>query len=208
MERKRIVEDDSVETKRQPSGAAVMQTGVTEALTRSFFVEWAEQGYSAISLERVAAKAGVGKAALYRRWPSKEAMTNDLLPKVGLELSGTPDTGSLEGDIRALLHELHRLFRHSVVRRILPDLFAQTDRSTALARTAGRMGRERRQRAAVLIGRAVERGELPHSCDVELAADLIAAPLYWRLLVTRKSITAAERDRMARVIIAGLKVCY
>jgi AcrR family transcriptional regulator len=207
MERKRIVEAGFVEATRPPSGAAVMQARVTDALTRSFFLEWAEQGYSAISLERVAAKAGVGKAALYRRWPSKEAMTNDLLPKVGLKLSGTPDTGSLEGDIRALLHELHRLFRHPLVRRILPDLFAQTDRSQALARAASHMGRERRQRTAVLIGRAVERGELPQSCDTELAADLIGAPLYWRLLVTRKPISRAEQNRLADAIIAGLRAC-
>jgi AcrR family transcriptional regulator len=207
MERKRFVETDFVETKRQPSGAAVMQPGVTDALTRSFFQEWAERGYGAISLERVAANAGVGKAALYRRWPSKEAMTHDLLLKVGLKLSGTPDTGSLDGDIRALLHELHRLFRHPLVRRILPDLFVQTDRSKALARAANRMGRERRQRTVVLIERAVERGELSKSCDTELAADLIAAPLYWRLLVTRKSITKTEQDRLANAIIAGLRAC-
>ena len=61
---------------RTPGGAAIMRVGVTEALTRSFFQEWARVGYSGVSLERVAGSAGVGKAALYRRWPEKAAMAS------------------------------------------------------------------------------------------------------------------------------------
>ncbi|RYZ59046.1 MAG: TetR/AcrR family transcriptional regulator, partial [Proteobacteria bacterium] len=71
MIRKRSDQDSTAPARRAPSGAAVMQPAVTDALTRELFGEWAERGYAAISLERVALRAGVGKAALYRRWPSK-----------------------------------------------------------------------------------------------------------------------------------------
>lgn len=57
--------------KRKPSGAAVIRAGLTIALQRALFEEWAQYGYLAVSLERVAARAGAGKAAIYRRWPSK-----------------------------------------------------------------------------------------------------------------------------------------
>ncbi|WP_439570025.1 TetR family transcriptional regulator [Roseovarius mucosus] len=64
MERNRSV----VKSRRKPSGAAVQRADLTDALYRAFFEEWAERGFAAISLERVAARAGAGKAAIYRRF--------------------------------------------------------------------------------------------------------------------------------------------
>jgi AcrR family transcriptional regulator len=64
-----------------------MRADVTNALTRSFFEEWARTGYAGLSLERVARTAGVGKAALYRRWPDKVSMASDLLSHVGLTMT-------------------------------------------------------------------------------------------------------------------------
>jgi AcrR family transcriptional regulator len=202
MERKSIDQKN-----RQPSGAAVMQTRVTDALTRAFFEEWATHGYAGIRLERVAARAGVGKAALYRRWRSKGKMAADLVNKVGLELSGAPDTGSLDGDVRALLHELRRMLRVPLVRRLLPDMLAENARAAKPSENSVRLGKARRERGAAVVDRAVARGELPADCDRELAADLIGAPLYWRLLVARRPIDAQGMERLARAIVAGLKAC-
>jgi AcrR family transcriptional regulator len=101
MERNRS--DDKIDRARSPSGAAVMRTDVTEALTRAFFNDWASAGYSGLSLERVARSAGVGKAALYRRWPDKAAMASDLLSRVGLTITDVEEQGSLEGDLKAAL---------------------------------------------------------------------------------------------------------
>lgn len=200
MERKSIDQKT-----RKPSGAAVMQPRVTEALTRAFFEEWAAHGYAGIRLERVAATAGVGKAALYRRWGSKGAMAADLVQKVGLELSGAPDTGSLDGDVRAMLLELRRMLRLPLVRRLLPDMLAENARAAKLSGNARRLQEARRARGTAIVDRAVARGELPDSCDRELANDLIGAPLYWRLLVTRKPIDEAGMERLARAIVAGLR---
>ena len=60
-------------TRRVPSGAAVPRAELTEALYLAFFEEWAERGFSTLSLERVAARAGAGKAAIYRRFSSRLA---------------------------------------------------------------------------------------------------------------------------------------
>ena len=110
-----------------------MQPAVTQALTRALFVEWARVGYGTLRLEAVARRAGVGKAALYRRWPSKLAMVCDCLEQLDLSLSAIPDTGSLLGDVRGLLSSLRRLLRHGLVRRILPDLHAEMGRSPELS---------------------------------------------------------------------------
>lgn len=201
MERKRSDE------KRQPSGAAVQRPELTEALRRALFREWAAQGYRALSLERVAARAGVGKAALYRRWPSKAAMAADALDAVGVTITDVPDTGSLEGDVRALLGSLRRVLRHPLVRRILPDLQAERGRASEVEGVLAPFTAARRARGLALIERAVARGEMAREADVELALDLLAAPIYWRMIVVRGRSDLAYLDRLTGVLTAALQAC-
>lgn len=192
---------------RAPSGAALMQSSVTEALTEALFTEWARAGYGALSLEGVAKRAGVGKAALYRRWPSKLAMVSDLLEQVGVDLAATPDTGSLAGDIDALLKSVRRLFRHPLVRRILPDLHAEMVRSPDLASAIRtRLQNGRRERGATLFQRAIERGELPANFDFEMANDVVGL-IYWRMIVISGRADGPYLERLARFIIAALRAC-
>lgn len=198
MERKRS------DGKRAPSGAAVRQPAVTDALRRALFEEWAAHGYRALSLERVASRAGVGKAALYRRWPSKAAMVADALETVGLTITDAPDAGSLKGDIRALLGALRRVLRHPLARRIIPDLHAERRRSDELEVVLVPFTAARRARGTTLIDRAIARGELKPDVDPELALDLLAAPIYWRMIVTGGVANAHYLDQLAHAIASSL----
>lgn len=192
-------------TPRAVAGAALMQPAVTEALTRALFVEWARAGYGALSLERVARRAGVGKAALYRRWPSKLAMVCDRLEQLDIELAQVPDTGSFEGDVRALLESLRRLLRHGLVRRILPDLHAEMARSSALSGAIrGRLQVTRRERATLILQRAIERGEIGADTNIELANDALGALIYWRLIVTGARASDAYLDQLALFLVRAL----
>lgn len=190
---------------RTLSGAAVRRASITDALVRTFFEEWAEVGYVGISLERVAKRAGVGKAALYRRWSSKLEMASDLLMQVGLRLTETGDMGSLEADLEAILFAIRRVLRHRIVRRILADLHAQIGREPALAEAIRPMQQARRERAHALVERAVARGELAQSVDRETIADLVAAPLYWRLVVVGGRSNREHIRRLARMSAAAAK---
>lgn len=181
-----------------------MQPSVTDALTRALFEEWARVGYGALSLEAVAKRAGVGKAALYRRWPSKLAMVSDRLEGVGVELTQVPDTGSLLGDVRGFLRSVRRLLRHPLVRRILPDLHAEMNRSPELAQAVrGRLQVERRERGALMFERAMRRGELPCGLDLDMANDVVGL-LYWRMIVTGERADTAYIEQLARFIVAAL----
>lgn len=203
MERKRI--DQKSESKRAPSGAAVMQASVTEALTRAFFEEWAETGLGALSLERVAKRAGVGKAALYRRWSSKQEMAMALIKEIGLNITSVPNSGSLEEDLQLMLLSLRRTLRHSLVRRILPDLHAEMARSGALSKEIRTtLQQERRERGKGIVERAIARGELPDDADRDLANDALGSILYWRVIVTGGRVNRAEIDKIAKFIAAGL----
>lgn len=201
MERKRSDE------KRTPSGAAVRRPEVTEALRRALFQDWAAHGYRALSLERVAARAGVGKAALYRRWPSKAAMAADALDAIGVAITEVPDTGSLEGDVLALLRSFRRVLRHPLVRRIVPDIQAERGRSGELEAVLAPFTATRRARGITLIERAVSRGELRPAIDIELALDLLAAPIYWRMIIVRGAADAGYLDRSTNALMAALRSC-
>ena len=66
------------EQPRKPAGAAVLRSDKTEAIVAAFFAELGASGYEGLTMDRVAERAGVGKAAVYRRWPSKHEMLVDL----------------------------------------------------------------------------------------------------------------------------------
>lgn len=203
MERNRS--NDLKAKSRAPSGAAIMRADVTEALTRAFFEEWARNGYSGLSLERVARSAGVGKAALYRRWPEKPVMAADLLSRVGLTITDVGDQGSLEGDLEALLLALRRVLRHPLIRRIITDLNAEIERTPALGAAIRPFQSARRERIKGLLNRAIARGELSPDVDREMAADIIAAPLYWRLAVVGGRADRDHIARLARMLAAALR---
>jgi len=80
-----------------------MRPEVTEALTLAFFNKSARAGYSDLNLERVVRSAGVGKAALYRRWPEEAVTASDLPSGLGVTITNVGEEGSLEKDLEAAL---------------------------------------------------------------------------------------------------------
>lgn len=196
----------NVKARRAVAGAALLQDDVTEAITAAFFREWARVGYAALSIEAVAKRAGVGKAAVYRRWPSKLAMASELLLKSGINVARAPDTGSLEGDVRAFLEDAYKLLRRPLVRRILPDLHAEMRRSAPLAKAIrANLQAERRAMGEALVRRAIARGELSASIDIDLALDLPGALLYWRLIVTGMDTPPRYLDDLLALTLGALR---
>ena len=199
----------SVATIARVSGAAVKRPQVTDALTRTFFEEWARVGYSALSLDAVARKAGVGKAALYRRWRSKADMAADLVKQLSATAIATGDAGdqgSLEADLYAGLLAVRRILRHPLVRRILPDLYTAIPREPALyaAMAPGEMAREKKVEA--LVDRAVARGDLPADIDRRTVADVLIGPLYWRIVVLGERCDRARLKTLARMTAAAIRL--
>lgn len=203
MERKSI----DRKKRRKASGAAVIRTDLTTALYRALFEEWAQTGYAAISLERVAARACAGKAAIYRRWPSKVEFACEAIQNVGITLSDFSDHGSLGADIRAYLRATRVAFRHRLIRKIVPDAVAERTRTPQVAIMLDRVSMARRQLGHRMLDRAIARDELRPALDRELALDLLISSLYMRMIVHSKNPTMAEIDRQATAIEAAIKAC-
>jgi AcrR family transcriptional regulator len=192
-------------SKRAPTGAAVLQPGVTEAITEAVLDELADSGYGRLSMEAVARRAGVGKSALYRRWPSKQEMVMAVLAEFSVELAVAPDTGSLHGDLLAILHALRDWLTHPRAARIIPDLAAEGVRNPEVAEAvATAIGEPRRARGAVALRRAIDRGELPPDTDLEMALDLVAAPIYWRLSVRHAAAEPDYLENLAEHLLRAL----
>ena len=201
MERNRSVQKSG----RKPSGAAVQSAELTEALYRAFFEEWAERGFAAISLERVAARAGAGKAAIYRRFASHQEFAVAAVTTLGLTVAMPEDHGSLAADVLAFLTRLRAVLRHPMIRRILPDLHAEAARSASMRDLNTQVAKARREQAQVILDRAIARGELDRHVDRDLALDLLPAPLYWRMVVLGVTPTRGQLATEAVAIVAAMK---
>ncbi|WP_218133771.1 TetR/AcrR family transcriptional regulator [Lentzea fradiae] len=193
-------------TKRTPTGAAVLQPQVTKAITEAVLDELARTGYARLSMEAVAKRAEVGKSALYRRWPSKQDMVLAALSEFSVPLAEVEDTGSLRGDLLATVKAVHDWLTHPRFATILPDLTAEAVRSPALSEAIAKtIGGPRRALGAVTLRRAIDRGELPPDVDFEIALDLVAAPVYWRLSVRQVEVEPDYPERLVDHLLRALQ---
>jgi AcrR family transcriptional regulator len=134
-----------------------------------------EVGFSGLTVEGVAQRAGVGKATIYRRWPSK-------LPLVVEAFSQLPaleeiDSGNLALDLTAMLRSYLQIVNQTPLATVLPSLAGERAHNPELAKLFDPVMRERRQPLIRALERAVARGELPAGLDIDLAADLIVGPI-------------------------------
>lgn len=203
MERKSV----DLILRRKPTGAALIRPELTTALFRALFEEWATTGFAAVSLERVAARAGAGKAAIYRRWQSKLEFACEAIQSVEIMRLGATDRGSLPADIREYLRVTRLVLRHPLVRRIMPDLVAERRRSNELSVMLDSVAQARRQLGHRLLDRAIVRNELRADLERELALDLLFAPLYSRIIVLGKNFTKADLDKLEIALEAAIKTC-
>ena len=163
------------------------------------------RGLGAVSMDAVAERAGVSKATIYRWWPSKEMLALDALLDWAAASAPTRDTGSLRGDLLALVRPFVREIRRRPFGRVIAALVteAQSDPQFAEAyRTHFVEPRREAMRAA--FARAAQRGEVPADLDVEVAVDLIYGPLYHRLLHGHAPLTARFADQVVDLALAGI----
>ncbi len=142
------------------------------------------RGLSAVSMDAVAERAGVSKATIYRWWPTKETLALDALYTEWAGFQPDPrDTGSLRGDLLALLRPWARAVRSRPYARVIAALLTEVHTDPAFAAEyRRRLVEPRRDQARALFRRAIERGEIPAGANIEVAVDLVYGPLWHRLL--------------------------
>ncbi|HWO67921.1 MAG TPA: TetR/AcrR family transcriptional regulator [Umezawaea sp.] len=197
----------SEEGTRQVTGGAVLRRQVTDAITEAAFAELAETGYARTSMDAVARRAGVGKAALYRRWSSKQAMLAELIrDKVTGSLPPVPDTGALRTDLRELFATYRDQLAHPLVTQVGAGLLAEASHDATLAEVLQTgVAAPRRAAARAVLRSAIDRGELPSGLDLELGTDLLIAPLAFRMLVAKGPSGDEYLESLTHAVEAALK---
>lgn len=162
--------------RRVGSGPRRLDPSRDAAIMRAALEGVAEHGYDRLTMDDIAARAGVGKGAIYRRWPSKAAV---VISAIGWwrEQAGAisvPDTGSLRGDIDAAVAMVPEFTEHdrSMMSLILGVATAAT-RDQALAAALHEHVLERARAVMVIFGRAADRGEIPRGRDLALVPDVL-----------------------------------
>jgi AcrR family transcriptional regulator len=143
--------------------------------------ELGEHGYDGLTVEAVAARAGVHRATVYRRWGDVGGLLADVLAAASDDDWQPPDTGSLSGDLVALNQES----QDALVARpsIMAALIAASFRSEQAERAQRRLWEDRYERCEIIVSRAIRRAELPPRTDARRLLVAATAPLYHQLVL-------------------------
>ncbi|WP_052402425.1 TetR/AcrR family transcriptional regulator [Muricoccus aerilatus] len=155
-----------------------------------------EGGFQAVTMEAVAARAGVAKTTLYRWWPNRAAVALDCVSARMTPIADTSKAGSYRERFQRQLKATIRLLNSSQGHAILALVGAkQTDPVLAQAYSE-QIARPRREQTRMLAQQAIEAGEIAAGTDPDLFLDAIYGPLYYRKVVSGEPVTDAFIDRI------------
>jgi AcrR family transcriptional regulator len=173
-------------------------------ILRAALDELAESGYERMTMDAVAARAGTGKATIYRRWPSKAQLVVDAIASTGRKaITGAdlPDTGSLRGDLLALA-DIGLGEENSGKLRILAGLISALPHHPDLAAIVGeRLVAPRTALMRELLERAVARGEIAPGRDLSMMALTGPAMTVYRVMITSQPMDRAFYAAMVDEIL-------
>ncbi len=165
-----------------------------------------EKGLDAMTIEEVAARAGVGKASIYRRWSTKGGLALDAFLVDYLTLQPVVDTGDLEEDLREGLTHWATAVVDTAIGRALVGIIAEAQNDEVLAHEwIDRVLAPARERYRVMVDRAIERGEIPSGSDVDVIMDLLYGAAYHRLLQGHLQIDPKFVAQVAHLVAQGAK---
>lgn len=188
-----------MDTQRRPGGRSAR---VREAVLDATTAELADGGYQSLTVEGVAQRAGVHKTTVYRRWRDPAGLVADALDRSAGQAWPIPDTGSLTSDLRALTELLRVGFTAPESGPVATAFVAAGMQHPDTAAALRAFYTARHGEAAVIVDRAVARGELTEGIDAAEVIRFALAPLFHRLFVTHEEVTAADALRAADAAVA------
>jgi AcrR family transcriptional regulator len=144
--------------------------------------ELGEVGYGALTIEGVAARAGVGKSTIYRHWPGKLALVEDAFRTLKAQAL-VPESGPLRERVIAFLEQVARLVEESTYSACMPALIEAAERDPQVRAFHCSFSDERRAVLVDVLAEAVKSGELPADADPDLLADALVSPIVMRRLM-------------------------
>jgi AcrR family transcriptional regulator len=193
--------DRAVPRGRRPGGRSARVRADAIAAT---LAELAESGYSALSLENVARRAGVHKTTLYRRWGTREELVLETMLDRAAQRVSVPDTGSLRQDLLELARTAAANAATPEVAAMARAVAAQAPHDQRLAAANRRFWDERLELDRVIVERAIERGEVAIATDPHRVIEFVLGPIHLRLLLTGEPIDDGFLQGIVDVVVDGV----
>src|SRR3954471_7655385 len=160
----------------------------------------ADVGYAHLRLDALAARAGVAKTTILRRWPSKAAVAAAAVQRLALQTAEVPESSNLRADLQALLSNAVAAFA-SGPGRFVPALIRETGHHAEIADLLATVIHTRRAAYRRVLNRAIARHDLHPDVDQEVIIDLLVGPLWTRLLITRLPVTQALVEEIVEAVL-------
>jgi AcrR family transcriptional regulator len=187
-------------TPRPGGRTARNRTAIFEATV----LELGKSGYAELSVDAIAARAGVHKTTIYRRWRSRDELVAAALVELASQQLEVVETGNIDRDARVLARSVARILSQAsgaaVVRAMVTA--TQPDGRPAII---SQFWASRLQAVRPMLDRAVQAGQLPRGTDPAQVIGAIAAPLYFRLLVSSEPVTQRAADAAAAAALAAAR---
>jgi len=159
-----------------------------------------ELGYGGLTVEAVAARAGVGKSTIYRHWPGKLELIEDAVRslKAGIVL---PDEGTVRERIVILLQNVATGMAGSTWSTCLPAIIDAAERDPEVLVIHRRFSCERRQVLMDLLTEGVATGDIPGHLDIGLLAECLVGPIMVRRLLLHEPFDPDDVTRLVAQLL-------
>ena len=165
----------------------------------------AEEGVGRLTVEGVAARSGVAKTTIYRRWRGKDELALAVLIDMVETVMATPDLGDTREELRIFVAAVIDILRGTLMGRVMRGIVSDLATDPGLgAAFRERVVSLRLAEVRRLVERGVARGDLRPDADPELAHELLFGPVYYRLLLSGAPLDHALAGRVVDAVMAAL----
>lgn len=162
------------------------------------------EGYSQLTMERIAEQSGVAKTTLYRRWPSKAALCMELYLEVAQKELVDPDTGDIAGDLTSILNTVVHLQTRTVAGPAFIGVLAEAQlNGESGAALLADFAARRRSITRRVLERAIQRGEVSPQTDIDLVIDALGGAATFRLLQGHAPLSRKFADALIDLVLHG-----
>jgi len=164
-----------------------------------------EAGLDELTIDDISRRSGVAKTTIYRHWPNRSALVIDACSRMTDGEQAPPDTGSLEGDVRAILTNIAELLGTARWSSIVPSIVDVAEHDPAFADIHGRIQRGHAAPLRAALDRAAHRGEIPSTADRDAIPAALLGPLFYRRWFSREPIDTKFLEMIIRSTVDGLR---
>ena len=191
---KRVKKDEPVDPRVERSRRVILQAALEEL---------GERGYGAFAIESVAARAGVGKATVYRYWAGKLPLIADAFQTLNVQPAAPEQGGTPRERVGRLMRHLAEGAIDSPFAACMPALVEAAEREPEVRRFLHEYTAQRRQRLTDTIAAGIAAGDFPGQLDPEIAALALAGPIFYRRLMTDRPFDPGQVDALIETVLGA-----